>query len=126
MTIIEMAVELGNAIKADERLLRYANAREAYAADKELQVWLTEYKTQKLALDEQGIEEVDADFKMAVENRMAELYKQIMDSPTMEEFSDAETAVNTLLNQVNRTISQTISGQAGCSESDCASCAGCK
>ena len=53
MTIMELAAELGKEIKADERITKMNEAREAYEKDEDLQKLMLEYNVQQTALAEE-------------------------------------------------------------------------
>lgn len=128
MDILELARTLGQAIRDDERVARYNKAREEFESDRQLQDDISEYKTQKAALDEESRKsDPDSEFVKTIEKRIAQLYKDITTKPVMVEYSDAEADVNELMNRVNRLITAEITGEdeeEGCSGS-CSSCSGC-
>lgn len=127
MEILDMAVALGEAIKADSRTTRFQNAKSAYDADQNLGKLIREYNVQKMALGEhlksENAEEATTD---AIQRRIEEIYNEIVASPVMIEYSECEKALNDLLNLVNMTISNTISGEdIGCTEEKCKTCGRC-
>lgn len=122
MTIHELAVEIGKAIKADERMIRLNAARAAYEANEELGSALMEYEIQQRALaDEYTREDRDEELINAVQKRIDFLYEKITTAPEYKEMLAAEEAVNALMNEVNTTITTEITGEAPCTH-DCSSC----
>lgn len=122
MTIHELAVEIGKAIKADERMIRLNTARAAYEANEELSSALMEYEIQQRALaDEYTREDRDEALIAAVQQRIDFLYEKIVASPEYKEMLAAEEAVNALMNEVNTTITTEITGEAPCTH-DCSTC----
>ena len=62
----------------------------------------------------------------AIQRRIEEIYNEIVASPVMAEYGESEKALNDLLNLVNMTISNTISGEdIGCTEEKCKTCGRC-
>ena len=122
MTIHELAIEIGKAIKADERMIRLNAAREAYEANEELGSALMEYEIQQRALaDVYTKAERDENLIAAVQQRIDVLYEKITSSPEYKEMLAAEEAVNALMNEVNNTITAEITGEEPCTH-DCSSC----
>lgn len=127
MEIMELAAQLGRALKDDDRLKKLDAARVAYEADDELQKNMVEYEVQQKALqNEYGKEERDMVFIDAIQKRIDELYRAVMENPTFVALNDAQTEVNELMNAVNNTITYNITGKepSSCTH-DCSSCGGC-
>ena len=127
MEIIEMAQALGEAIKQDERLVRFQKAKEAYDADEKLVNAVKEFNVQKMALNEQlSKDDADQTVTDAIQRRIEEIYEEILASPVMIEYSEAEKAANDLINLVNMAISCAITGEEmGCTEEKCKTCGHC-
>ena len=105
MDIFEMAAQLGDALKQDERLVRLANAKTAYEGNTELQKHLVEYEVQQRAMQgEITKEERDLHFVDIIQKRIDLLYRAIMEDPDFKELNEAQAAVNELMNQINSTI----------------------
>jgi cell fate (sporulation/competence/biofilm development) regulator YmcA (YheA/YmcA/DUF963 family) len=62
----------------------------------------------------------------SIQNRINELYDQIMAAPVYVELLEAQEAVNELMNAVNNTITFAITGEmpSNCTH-DCSTCGGC-
>ena len=128
MGIFELAVELGNTLKEDERLKALESARFAYETNKELQSLMSEYEVQQQMLQNEvgKADERDMLLVETVQNRINELYKTIMEHPVFVALNEAQAAVNDLMNAVNNTITMQITGEepSGCTH-NCATCGGC-
>ncbi len=122
MTINELAVELGRAIKADERITKLNEARAAFEANSRLQKLTLEYEIQQRALaNEYAKPDRDESLIDAVQKRAEEIYLEVSESAEYKAMVSAEEAVNLLMNEVNSTITQEITGEAPCTH-DCSSC----
>ena len=128
MGIFELAVELGNTLKEDERLKALESARLAYETNKELQSLMSEYEVQQQMLQNEvgKADERDMLLVETVQNRINELYKTIMEHPVFVALNEAQAVVNDLMNAVNNTITMQITGEepSGCTH-NCATCGGC-
>ena len=82
--IMELAAELGRAIKEDARIKRMEAATEAYKNDSQLQYKMTEYNVQTIALTEEyKKEEKDMEVIHAIEMRINSLYEVISQLPIL-------------------------------------------
>ncbi len=126
MTIEELAAELGKAIKADPRLDAMEKAKTAYDNDPKIQAYLVEFDAQQKALQLEGAKE-DADKALiaSIQGRTDELYRLIMQNESFAALSDAQQAVNELMEQVNNIITFNITGELPSScTGNCSSCGG--
>lgn len=126
MNIEELAAELGKTIKEDKRIAELNAARDAFDADTNLQTWLREYEVQQQALQEQaGQANPDRLLIAKMQGRVDELYKLILNSEVFGRLSDAQSAVNELMESVNNIITYNITGELpqSCSH-DCSCCGG--
>lgn len=127
MEIFELAKALGDALKADERLIALENAKKAYEEDLVLKKHMIEYEVQQKALqNEVAKPEHDLHLIDAIQNRIDELYRLISEAPAFAELNRTQAEVNELMNAVNRTIMTQITGEepTGCTH-NCGSCSGC-
>ena len=93
MNIFELASQLGKALKEDEKLVRLADAKKAYETDKDLQKMMVEYEVQQKAIQKVAAEEdFDAQLLESIQNRINELYEQIMAAPVYVELLEAQDA----------------------------------
>lgn len=125
--VFELAAQLGRALKADERLVRFDAAKAAYEADPRLKAYLTEYEVQQKAMQsEMAKAEQDAHLLAMIRERIDVLYRQINENPAFVELNKTQQEVNDLMNRVNQTIMYEITGEAPAScTHDCSSCSGC-
>ena len=128
MEIFELAVELGNKLKEDARLKKLESARLAYETSAELQSLMSEYETQQQVLQAEVGKADDRDMLLveSVQDRINELYKEIMTHPVFVALNEAQAEVNDLMNAVNNTITMQITGEepSGCTH-NCSTCGGC-
>ena len=124
--VFDLAARLGDALKADERLVRLENAKKAYDEEPSLQKAMVEYDVQQKALQtEVGRPEQDTLLIDAIQKRIETLYHEIVDHPVYRELNEAQSAVNILMNEVNATITFHITGEkpSSCTH-DCSTCGG--
>ncbi|MBQ2256747.1 MAG: YlbF family regulator, partial [Clostridia bacterium] len=112
MEIFALAAQLGQELKKDERLVRMAKAKEAYETDGELRTLMREYQVQQIALEKTaGQKDVEARFLEMIQDRINQLYDQIVAHPVYVELEAAQEEVNALMNAVNNTITFEITGE---------------
>ena len=122
MEIMELAAQLGQAIKADERIAKMNEARVAYESNEDIQKLMLEYNAQQIALAEEYKKEpVDQKIIEAIENRLDAIVDQVTSNPIFAMVNEAQEAVNKLMSEVNAEIEFQITGQRPCSH-DCSSC----
>ena len=125
--IKEAAKALGEMIKNDEVTLRYEKAGEVYKNSTELNTLITEYNVQRTALGEEyKKEEKDQQLIDSINNRIAQIYKDITTHPVYTEYVEAQEEMNALVNDVNREITAAIYGEypeENCTH-DCSTCGG--
>ena len=125
MSIYALAAELGKAIKADERMIRMENAKEAYEKSEKINNLLMEYGIQQQALSTMGDSaDIDTDALARIQDRIDEIYAMITTDPLFVELDAAQNDVNELMETVNNTIMFNATGKTPCSH-DCSSCSGC-
>ena len=129
--IMELAAQLGRAIKEDARIKRMEAATEAYKNDSHLQYKMTEYNVQTIALTEEyKKDEKDMEVIHAIEARINSLYAEISALPVLVEYNEAQEEVNRFMNCVNEEITYQITGERPSDEAsgythDCSTCRGC-
>ena len=127
MGIFEIAEMLGKTLKEDERLVRLANAKEAYEKDETLGGILIEFEVQQKAMENEMMKsERDEELLRMIRARIEALYKDIAENQVFIELNEAQTEVNELMNSVNNTIMFNITGElpSSCTH-DCSTCGGC-
>ena len=124
--VFALAAQLGDALKEDERMVKFAEAKKAYAADASLQKAMVEYDVQQKALQaEFGKPEQDTMLLDAIQKRIETLYHEIIEHPVYLALNEAQEAVNVLMNEINGTITFHITGEkpSACTH-DCSTCGG--
>lgn len=127
MGIFEIAEQLGKTLKEDARLVRLANAKEAYEKDETLGGILVEFEVQQKALENEMVKtEREEELIKMIRARIETLYKEITENPVFLELNEAQAEVNELMNSVNNTIMFNITGElpSSCTH-DCSTCGGC-
>ena len=120
--IMELAAELGRAIKNDERLVRMEKARVAFENDSALQELFEEYNAQRATLGEEyKKDEQDSVLADAITDRIDELYESITKNEIYIEYIESQEEVNRFMNEVNGEITFNITGERPCTH-DCSSC----
>lgn len=125
--VFELAIVLGKALKKDPRMVRMDAARKAYEENAELNTLMAEYEVQQKAIQNvASAEDFDPHMMELIQNRINELYDQIIANPVYAELNEAQEAVNELMNAVNNTITFAITGEmpSSCTH-DCSTCGGC-
>ena len=125
MEIFELAKKLGEAIKADSRLVEFEEAKKAYESDEALQADLREYEVQQQALQNEMLKDDKDTMTIEVINeRINVLYNQIVTNPSFLRLNQLQVEVNELMNEVNNAITCAITGEdpkTACTH-NCATC----
>ena len=136
MDAIKAARELGKAIQADERYVRYNEAMKANDADTELQELIGEFNLarQNVALEMSKSKEEQNKEKLDIQNKeMQRLYTLVMQNEHMADFTMAKADMDKLLHEINGIIALCCDGedpdtcevQAGGCSGSCSTCGGC-
>ena len=125
--ILEKARELGRLVADSEELHQYAAAKAAYENDPQLSDLMTMFNTHKAsiaALSKQ--DEPDAELIAKHEDKLKEIYGEIMASEITKDYQLKSKVVEQILEQINNVLSFYVNGEdpQGCSGS-CATCGGC-
>ena len=122
MEIMELAAQLGQAIKADARVAKMEEAKVAYEKDEDIQKLMLEYNAQQIAMAEEYKKEaVDEKIIEAIENRLNQIVEEVTTNATFIAINEAQEAVQALMTEVNAEIEFQITGQRPCAH-DCSSC----
>jgi len=125
MEVMELAAQIGKAIKEHEVYKKYLEAKEAYDNNEVVNDKIMEYGIQQQALAiEAGKEDHDEALMDQIQKRLDSLYTEICEDATFLALNAAQEAVNELMNQVNQTINYNITGEKPCTH-DCSTCGGC-
>ena len=112
MGILELAKMLGEEIKKDRRMIEFEEAKKEYENNEELKNALQEYEIQQQALQvEMMKEERDTLTIDAINERINELYHQIVTHEAFLKLNQLQVEVNDLMNEVNNTITCAITGE---------------
>lgn len=124
MEIMELAAQLGQAIKADSRLVKMEEAKVAYEKDEKVQALMLEYNTQQIALAEEYKKNpVDEKIVEAIEARLDQIVSEVTSNPNFIALNQAQEEVQALMEAVNGEIEFNITGKRPCTH-DCHSCGG--
>ena len=133
MNIIELTRQLGAAIQADERYLRFTAMREACDADVALQAELDQLREIQAAYRQEAEKpEPDAAQMAVCEGDFNQIYARILENPRMRVFEAARGEIDALLREINGILALCAQGadpttcepEQNCG-GDCGGCAGC-
>lgn len=132
MDIIKLTRQLGAEIQKDERYLAFMKATETNDNDQTLQNQIGEFNIAKAELDralsdnEMAQEEIDK-----LNNKLGDIYREIMANSLMTEYNNARTQLDALLNEITSILMLCANGAdpetcepSSCS-GNCSSCGGC-
>lgn len=133
MGIIEATRALGAEIQKDERFIRYVKAKLANDNDEKLQKDIGEFNVIRMNLDNLMTEEERDEEKIKELNeKLRQIYTDVMSSSSMAEYNSAKAELDTMLNDINSIIMQCVDGaepstcepEHACTGS-CSTCGGC-
>ena len=125
MTIEELAAELGKKIKEDPRIEAMNKARDEYETNEQLHAYMNEYSAQQEAIQAEAAKDTPDSLLIAkMQGRVDELYKLIINNEIFTRLSDAQEAVNELMENVNNIITFNITGELPSCTHNCSSCGG--
>jgi cell fate (sporulation/competence/biofilm development) regulator YlbF (YheA/YmcA/DUF963 family) len=126
-TVFDLAAQLGQALKDDERLVKLKAARQAYDQSEEMQNLIAEYNAQQAAIEQAAAaEEIDTHLIDVLQERVNEIYTAITTHEVYLALNRAQSEVNALMEAVNNTITFNITGElpSSCTH-NCSTCGGC-
>ena len=125
MNMMEVANQLGKIIKESETYRELDIAKEEYDNSEHIKQYMQEYQVDRQALENAAAQENPETLVIeTLQNRLDELYKLITEDPVFVRLTNAQNAVNELMDQVNNEITFAITGQRPCTH-DCSNCHGC-
>ena len=125
MTIEELAAELGKKIKEDARIQAMNKARDEYETNEQIHAYMNEYSAQQEAIQAEAAKDNPDSILIAkMQGRVDELYKLIISNEIFTRLSEAQEAVNELMENVNNIITFNITGELPSCTHDCSSCGG--
>ncbi len=132
MDIIKLTRQLGAEIQKDERYLAFIKATKTNDNDEALQNQIGQFNIAKAELDralsdnEMAQEEINK-----INNKLGDIYREIMANPLMTEYNNAKTQLDVLLNEITSILMLCANGAdpqtcepSSCS-GNCSSCGGC-
>ncbi len=133
MNVIEQARELGKALQADPRFIRYAKARLANDGNEQLQNAIAEFNATRAELDRAvNAEEKNDEEVRTLNEKLRKCYSEIMASDAMVEYNTAKAELDAMVNEINVIISKSMEGEdpATCDTAEactgsCDTCGGC-
>ncbi|MBO7520463.1 MAG: YlbF family regulator [Clostridia bacterium] len=134
MTVLEAVRNLGEAIQADERFLRYAKAKLANDNDGELQDLIGRFNMVRMNLDEvMTAENRDEEKVQSLNEELRAVYLDIMGRDAMVEYNSSKVELDGMLNDINSVIMQCVDGadpktvepEVHSCGGSCESCGGC-
>lgn len=120
-------IALADAIEQDEVVASYKAAKKNFDNDETLSTKINEYTVQRMIFEKASAEEnPDEELLKQIDNRMKELYEEVMANPVMVALANAENELNGLLNELNSEIQSRIvpESEHNCG-GDCSCCSGC-
>ena len=121
--VLEKAAELAAAIEESDELKQVKEMQKVIQEDKEAEEILNSFfqmQQQMYELQGKGIEpddELNAQYN-AIQDKMEQ-------NMNVAKYYQSQAALGQLLQHINGLITKAITGEEGCSEESCASCAGC-
>ena len=127
MSVFEIARQLGEALREDEKYKTMEATRKAFEENEELQSRVRAYAAlQKQIQEKAGTPSPDTREIEQLQEQANRMYSGIVGDPVYAAARLAEDEVNELMNAVNRTITYSMTGSLpdSCTH-DCSSCHGC-
>ncbi len=127
MEILDMARQLGEAIRDSEVMARVKVAEEAQNNDAEAQKLIGEYNLTRMQLAQRaGKEDITKEEMEEIQKELSAEFEKLVANPTIAEFLEARAALDAIVNQVNSILTHFITGEDpnGCTH-DCSTCGGC-
>ncbi len=132
MDCIELFKKAAAAMQTDPRLLAYQSCEKACDENQELQERIGQFNLLRIDLNEEtGKSERDSQKIAELNQKVSDLYQEIMQHPAMVAYSEAKNAVDAMLNHINAIVNTAVEGgdpmlvePSACTGS-CSSCSGC-
>lgn len=123
--IVEAITHLCDLIKADRSYTAVMEAADKYNNDPDISAAMTEYTVQQQALTAAYTNEVKDEALMnSIQDRINELYGQIIATSAYEEYKDATDNYELFYKDIQGEIDYQLTGKRPCA-GDCSSCGGC-
>ena len=133
MDTIKVARELGKALQADERYVKYMSAKKESDDDTGLQEKINEFNLKRADLNNEISKADKSEERVAqLDSEIRDIYADIMTNEHMAAYATAKEELDALINQISTIIMMSANGadpetldvNHSCSGS-CSSCSGC-
>ncbi|MBQ9414019.1 MAG: YlbF family regulator [Clostridia bacterium] len=131
--LLEMARDMGEAIQMDDRFVELQMAQAKADEDEELQALVGEFNVKRIALTTESTKDDRDEAKVKrLDDELRAAYDRVMANESMQAFSAARAAMDSLLSDISRILRlsaqgedpRKIEGAATCG-GNCGSCGGC-
>ncbi len=127
MEILDMARQLGEAIRDSEIMARVKAAEEAQQNDAEAQKLIGEYNLTRMQLAQRAQkEDITKEEMEAIQKELSTEFEKLTKNAVIAEFLESRAALDAIVNQVNSILTHFITGEDpnGCTH-NCSTCGGC-
>ena len=127
MEILDMARQLGEAIRDSEIMARVKKAEEAQQSDAEAQKLIGEYNLTRMQLAQRAQkEDITKEEMEQIQQELSAEFEKLTKNPVIAEFLESRAALDAIVNQVNSILTHFITGEDpnGCTH-NCSTCGGC-
>ncbi len=127
MEILDMARQLGEAIRDSEIMARVKKAEEAQQSDAEAQKLIGEYNLTRMQLAQRAQkEDITKEEMEQIQQELSAELEKLTKNSVIAEFLESRAALDAIVNQVNSILTHFITGEDpnGCTH-NCSTCGGC-
>ncbi len=127
MEILDMARQLGEAIRDSEIMARVKAAEEAQQNDAEAQKLIGEYNLTRMQLAQRAQkEDITKEEMEKIQQELSAEFEKLTKNAVISEFLESRAALDAIVNQVNSILTHFITGEDpdGCTH-NCSTCGGC-
>jgi len=127
MEILDMARQLGEAIRDSEVMARVKAAEEAQQNDAEAQKLIGEYNITRMQLAQRAQkEDITKEEMESIQAELSAAFENLTKNAVISEFLESRAALDAIVNQVNSILTHFITGEDpnGCTH-NCSTCGGC-
>ena len=125
MSVIEKAKELALTIIETEEYKKLKEAEVVFEADTKSKELMDEYNKIQSTMLEELKKDSSKEYIDEIKKSLMDKQKEINDYAVTKEFLLARSGFEAMMQQVNQVIAFVVSGEEGCTDEKCASCAGC-
>ena len=127
MEILDMARQLGEAIRDSEIMTRVKAAEEAQQKDAEAQKLIGEYNLTRMQLAQRAQkEDITKEEMEKIQQELSAAFETLTQNAIISEFLESRAALDAIVNQVNSILTHFITGEdpEACTH-NCSTCGGC-